>query len=277
VTATTEATGTVAVCGTGVMARGLARLCLARGMDLVLVSGSSRRAEALAAELAAQGPRRRISADPRDVGTCSVVLEATVEALGPKKEVLRRMEAGVSGVALLATTTSSLSVTELGSALEAPERFLGLHFFNPVHRMRLVEVVGGLRTSPEALDRGRTFTEAIGKHPLAVPDRAGFLVNRLLIRYLNQAARLVEAGVASVEDVDTAMRLGAGHPMGPFALIDLIGADVCLAIGSALFEEFHTTADSPSSELRRRVLLGWLGRKSGRGYYDYESGGESGS
>src|SRR5439155_25866762 len=183
---------------------------------------------------------------------------------------LAEVEQKLPSEALTATTTSSLPITELASVLARPERFLGLHFFNPVERMRLVEVVAGLETSSEAVAEALAFAEGIGKQPIRVPDQAGFLVNRLLIPYLNQAARLAESGFATFEDIDTAMCLGAGHPMGPFALIDLIGADVCLAIGSSLAREFHATADSPSPELRPRAALGWLGRKTGRGYYRYE-------
>jgi 3-hydroxybutyryl-CoA dehydrogenase len=141
-----------------------------------------------------------------------------------------------------------------------------------VNRMPLVEVVAGLRTDEAAVRRGRDFVHALGKRPLRVPDGAGFLVNRLLIPYLNQAARLAESGFATAGDVDRAMTLGAGHPMGPFALIDLIGADVVQAIGRSLEETFHRTCDAPPPELRRRVALGWLGRKNGRGYFEYPSG-----
>jgi 3-hydroxybutyryl-CoA dehydrogenase len=146
---------------------------------------------------------------------------------------------------------------------------VGIHFFNPVHRMSLVEVVPGLRTEPETVARARDFVHSVGKRPLTVPDGAGFLVNRLLIPYLNQAARLAESGYATPEDVDRAMVIGAGHPMGPFALMDLIGADVCVAIGRSLEAEYHRTSDGPTPEMLRRVSTGWLGRKTGRGYFEY--------
>jgi 3-hydroxybutyryl-CoA dehydrogenase len=259
----------IALFGTGLMGEGIARLCVEHGFPLVLLSGSPDRAEGLGKKLVEEAPDAEISTDGSEIGVCGVFIEATVEVLGAKQEILARAEEELPADALMATTTSSLSITELGSILRSPERFLGLHFFNPVARMRLVEVVAGMRTSADVVDEGRAFAESIGKHPIRVPDQAGFLVNRLLIPYLNQAARLAESGFATVEDIDTAMKLGAGHPMGPFALIDLIGADVCLAISASLSQEFHATSDSPSAELRRRAALGWLGRKTGRGYYDY--------
>jgi 3-hydroxybutyryl-CoA dehydrogenase len=260
------ASGRVGLFGTGVMANGIAVLCLENNLDVVLLSGSAKRAEAMAESL---GDGDRVSTDPAKLAGCSMFLEATTEAVEPKARALRAAEELLPPDAVLASTTSSLSITALGAALERPERMIGLHFFNPVNRMPLVEVVAGLRTDQTAVGRGRDFVHALGKRPLWVPDGAGFLVNRLLIPYLNQAARLVESGFATARDVDRAMSLGAGHPMGPFALIDLIGADVVQAIGRSLEDAFHRTSDAPPPELRRRVALGWLGRKNGRGYFEY--------
>ena len=261
------ARGGIGLFGTGVMARGIAALCLENGLFVVLMSASPPRAADLADSLQANGT---VSTDPDDLRTCSLFLEATVEALDPKARALRVGEERLPEDAILASTTSSLSITELASCLRRPERMIGLHFFNPVHRMPLVEVVAGLRTDRSALERGRDFAHALGKRPLRVPDGPGFLINRLLIPYLNQAARLAESGYATTEDIDRAMTFGAGHPMGPFGLIDLIGADVVQAIGRSLEESFHRSCDGPSPELRRRVALGWLGRKTGRGYFDYQ-------
>jgi 3-hydroxybutyryl-CoA dehydrogenase len=210
-----------------------------------------------------------VTTDPESLRECSLFLEATVEDHRPKIEALVRAERLLSEDAVLASTTSSLSITALAACLDRPERMIGLHFFNPVHRMPLVEVVAGLRTGSAAVERGRTFAHALGKRPLRVPDGSGFLVNRLLIPYLNQAVRLAGSGYASAEDIDLAMTIGAGHPMGPFALIDLIGADVCVAIARSLDDTYHRTCDAPPPDLRRRVSLGWLGRKAGRGYYAY--------
>jgi 3-hydroxybutyryl-CoA dehydrogenase len=252
--------------GTGVMARGIAELCLDNGIAVVVRSASQERAEALADSLSDKG---KISTDPADLAGCLLFLEATVEAVEPKVAALRAAEELLPPGAVVASTTSSLSITALAGGLRRPERMIGLHFFNPVARMPLVEVVAGLRTEPEAVSIGRDFAHSLGKRPLRVPDGAGFLVNRLLIPFLNQAARLAESGYATVEDVDRAMILGAGHPMGPFALIDLIGADVVAAIGRSLEDHYHRTSDAPPPELRRRIALGWLGRKSRRGYFSY--------
>jgi 3-hydroxybutyryl-CoA dehydrogenase len=261
--------GAVGVLGTGVMATSLARLCAEHGSGVVVWSRTPERAAEAARCLAEEVPGVAVSTDARDLGGCVVVLEATVEELDAKRAALAAIEPLAGPDTLVATTTSSLSITELATALARPERFVGVHFFNPVHRMRLVEVVAGLRTAPEAVERGVAFAEGLGKHPVRVPDRAGFLVNRLLIPYLNQAARLVEEGYASIEDVDMAMQLGAGHPMGPFALIDLIGADVVAAIGRSLHEEFKHLSEAPSPDLLRRIAFGWLGRKTGKGYFEY--------
>jgi 3-hydroxybutyryl-CoA dehydrogenase len=254
----------VGLFGTGVMATGIARLCLEAGMGVVILSADRTRADDLAASLAERSASDGVSTDPADLGECTFFLEATVEAVEPKTAALRLADDRLAADVVVASTTSSLSITALAASLRRPERMIGLHFFNPVHRMPLVEVVAGTRTEPASVDRGRQLAHALGKRPLPVPDRAGFLVNRLLIPYLNQAARLAESGFATVEDVDR-----AGHPLGPFGLIDLIGADVVQAIGLSLEEEFHRTCDAPPPELRRRVALGWLGRKTGRGYYPY--------
>ncbi len=259
----------IGIFGTGVMAHGIAHLCLAHRLEVVILSSSAGRAAALAATLRKETAEGRVLTGDDELPECSLFLEATVESVEAKHAVLQRVEAHLRADALMATTTSSLSITELAGALQDPERFLGLHFFNPVARMKLVEVVAGVRTTEDTVERGRHFAEGIGKRPLRLPDRAGFLVNRLLIPYLNQAARLVENGVATAEDVDRAMTLGAGHPLGPLGLIDLIGADVCQAIGASLFEEFRQPSQMPPPELRRRVALGLLGRKTGQGYHHY--------
>jgi 3-hydroxybutyryl-CoA dehydrogenase len=261
--------GSDAFLGTGVMATGIARLCAETGSAIVLRSRSPERAAEAARSVIDHVPGASVSTDETDLRGCAIVIEATVEELDAKRDALAAIEPMVAPDALLATSTSSLSITELATALERPERFVGVHFFNPVHRMLLVEVVAGMRTTQDSVDRGAAFAERLGKRPVRVPDRAGFLVNRLLIPYLNQAARLVEESYANLEDVDMAMQLGAGHPMGPFALIDLIGADVVAAIGRSLHEEFKHLSEAPSPDLLRRIALGWLGRKAGRGYYDY--------
>lgn len=249
------------------MATGIARLCLDAGMGVVVLSADRTRADELAVSLTHGSSE--VSTDPHDLEACTFFVEATVEAMEPKAAALSVAEDRLPDDVVMASTTSSLPITALAAVLRRPERMIGLHFFNPVHRMPLVEVVAGTRTLAAAVERGREVAHALGKRPLRVPDRAGFLVNRLLIPYLNQASRLAESGFGTVADIDRAMTLGAGHPLGPFGLIDLIGADVVQAIGLSLEEEFHRTCDAPPPELRRRVALGWLGRKTGRGYYPY--------
>lgn len=234
-----------------------------------MLSRSPERADELRVRLAHGGRSEAVRSGEDGLGECELFIEATVESLEAKRPVLRDAEARLPEHAIVATTTSSIPVTILAAELRAPDRFVGIHFFNPVQRMKLVEVVSGVRTAETVADRAVAFAAALGKTPIRVRDRAGFLVNALLISYLNRAARLVESGVASPEDVDRAMVLGAGHPIGPFALIDLIGADVTAAIGRTLHEESKRPGDMPSPELKRRVALGILGRKTGRGYYEY--------
>ena len=264
---------TIGVFGTGVMAHGIALICLHHGFDVVVVSGTAGRAEHLRDRLAHEAERdptpAAVTCDEAGLARAELFVEATVEEAGAKQAALARVEPALAEEALIATTTSSLSVTALGASLRRPERFLGLHFFNPVSRMKLVEVVATVVTSDDALARGRAFVDRIGKRAVAVPDRAGFIVNRLMISYLNGATRLVEGGAATVEDVDQAMKLGLAHPLGPFALIDLVGADIVAAIGRSLYEETGEALHAPSPGLLRQVASGRLGRKAGGGYHRY--------
>ena len=264
---------TIGVFGTGVMAHGIALISLHHGFDVVVLSNSAARAEHLRDRLAREVERDpnpgAVSCDESALARAELFIEATVEEMGAKEAALARVAPTMGDDAVIATTTSSLSVTALGASLRRPERFLGLHFFNPVSRMKLVEVVATVATSDATLARGRTFVDRIGKRAVAVPDRAGFIVNRLMISYLNGATRLVESGAATVEDVDQAMRLGLAHPLGPFALIDLVGADIVAAIGRSLYGETGESLHAPSPGLLRQVASGGLGRKTGRGYHQY--------
>jgi len=268
-----EAPPTVGVFGTGVMAHGVALICLHHGHNVVVLSNSTERAEHLRARLAHEverdGSPRSVTRDEGALSGAELFVEATVEEVDVKRDVLARVERLLPDRAVIATTTSSLSVTELGATLARPERFLGLHFFNPVSRMRLVEVVATSDTSRETVTRAHAFVNRIGKRPVHVPDHAGFIVNRLMSSHLNGATRLVESGAATVEDVDTAMKLGLAHPLGPFALIDLVGADIVAAIGDSLYAETKEELHAPSAGLRRQAASGHLGRKTGRGYHDY--------
>jgi 3-hydroxybutyryl-CoA dehydrogenase len=204
-----------------------------------------------------------------DLKDCDLVIEAIVEQVEAKRSAYQQVEAVVGSHCLIATNTSSLCVTELAAATSRPDRFGGLHFFNPVPMMKLVEVIRALTTTPETHEALMQFARALGKDAVSVPDRGGFIVNRLLIPYLLDAIRSHEAGLGTVEDIDTAMKLGCGHPMGPFTLLDFIGLDTTYFIANILFDEFKETRFAPPALLKRMVLAGHLGKKSGRGFYTY--------
>jgi len=206
-----------------------------------------------------------------DLEDAGVVIEAVYESIDVKRTVWGRLAEVTSAGALLATNTSSLSVTEIAAFSGRPERFCGMHFFNPVPMMALVEVVRALRSSEETVEQARAFVEGIGKTPIVCADKPGFIVNRLLVPYINDAIHALAEGVASVEEIDNAMRLGANMPIGPLQLADLVGLDVGLAASQALFEEFGDPKFRPSPLIKQMVRAGKLGRKSGEGFYDYQS------
>ena len=207
-----------------------------------------------------------------ELSDCDLVIEAITEDMGLKCALWKRLNEVCKPEAIFATNTSSLSVTEMARESGRADRFLGLHFFNPVPVMRLVEVIRALQTSEETLEKGLAFVESTGKKGVKVADTPGFIVNRLLVPYLNDAARVYEQGLASAEDIDNAMKLGAGHPMGPLALIDLIGLDVAMWVGDILFAELKEPRFAPPPIIRRMVRAGYLGRKTGKGFYEYPSG-----
>lgn len=204
---------------------------------------------------------------------CDLVIEAIVEDLEEKRRTYRSLEEVVQEKALFASNTSSLTITELAMATNRPDRFVGLHFFNPVPVMKLVEVVRTLLTSDEAFQSAMSFVESLGKQPVAARDNSGFIVNRLLVPYLLDAVRAYEEGVGSVEDIDHAMKLGCGYPMGPFTLLDFVGLDTTYSIANIMFEEYREKRFAPPPLLKQMVLAGRLGRKSGRGFYDYSDAG----
>jgi 3-hydroxybutyryl-CoA dehydrogenase len=203
---------------------------------------------------------------------CQLIIEALPEELDLKKDHLRRLDSLCPASTLLASNTSSLIITELAACTSRPEKVIGLHFFNPAPAMDLVEVVKTPFTSRETLQTIQNFVASLSKTPILAPDRSGFVVNRLLIPYLLDAISAVESGLASTEDIDKAMRLGCGHPMGPLALSDFIGLDVLLHISEVMFHEYRESRFAPPPLLRRMVLAGWLGKKTGRGFYDYRGG-----
>jgi 3-hydroxybutyryl-CoA dehydrogenase len=213
--------------------------------------------------------RVRYVDDLAEVKDCHLIIEAVVEDAEVKLEYFRRIGEHVSDDALLASNTSSIPIAGLASAVTNPGRVLGLHFFSPAPVMALVEVVSALGTGEDALARATAFVRSLGKTPIATKDRSGFIVNMLLIPYLMAAVRMLEDGFATREDIDAGMKLGCGHPMGPLALCDFIGLDVLYAICDSLYEEFKRPEYAPPPLLKRMLVTGWLGRKSGRGFYEY--------
>ena len=207
----------------------------------------------------------------KDVGDSDLVIEAITENLPAKLEVFRTLDEVTRDEVVLATNTSSLPVVQMATATGRPDRIVGMHFFNPPPVMKLLELVRALTTSDETLEFARAYGEKLGKTTVVAKDRAGFIVNYLLTTYLNAAVRMYEEGFASKEDIDNAVKLGLGHPMGPLELLDLIGLDTMLSVGDVLYEEFKTVDFAAPPLARRMVQAGFLGRKSGKGFYDYSS------
>ena len=278
---------TVGVVGTGTMATGIAEACAKAGFTVVVRGRSAEKAQhAVAAvdaslakavekgklETAARdeiAARLSATADLAELGDCDLVIEAVAEDLAVKRDLFAQIDAVAKPEALLATTTSSLPVIDCAMATARPERVVGIHFFNPVRAMRLVELVSTPRTADDAMVEARAFTEKIDKHAVLCRDQAGFIVNALLFPYLNDAVKMLEEGYATAHDIDTAMKLGCGHPMGPFELMDVVGLDVTLQICKALHAEFREPGFTPAALLGYMVSAGYLGRKAGRGFYVY--------
>jgi 3-hydroxybutyryl-CoA dehydrogenase len=277
----------VGIIGSGIMGSGIAEVAAKSGFEVVLRSRQQATADATLAALeksltkqvdkgkldeadktAALG-RVTATSSLNDLADCDLVIESVVEDLTTKKELFRELNHICKDDAILATNTSTLPVIEMAMETHKPEFVCGVHFFNPAPMMSLVEIVRTLVTSDETIVRVREFAEACGKSPVEVKDRAGFIVNALLFPYLNNAVRMLENGTATMEDIDVAMKGGCNFPMGPFALLDLVGLDTSLAILEALYEEFRDPNFAPVPLLRRMVVAGHLGRKSGRGFYDY--------
>jgi 3-hydroxybutyryl-CoA dehydrogenase len=204
-----------------------------------------------------------------DLADCDLVIEAIIENLERKKELFGELDRIVKPQGVLASNTSSLSITEMMTATKRGARFLGLHFFNPVPLMKPVEVVKTVVTDPAILELGLDFARKVGKTPILTSDRAGFIVNRLLVPYLVDAVRALEGGAGTIEDIDQGMKLGCNHPMGPFALLDFVGIDTTYYIAEILFNEYRETRFAPPPLLKRMVLAGMYGRKTGKGFYDY--------
>jgi 3-hydroxybutyryl-CoA dehydrogenase len=279
--------GTVGVLGAGLMGHGIAQVVAQAGYDVVLrevdddrlAKGVGRIEKQLARAVEkgkleqgdADAVRGRIAptTDYGELARCDLVIEAITEDLGLKLEMWRELDGIVKPEAWFATNTSSLAVVDQASATSRPERFLGLHFFNPAQVMTLVEVIRAVTTSDEAFEAGLEFASSLGKQPVQTRDSAGFIVNRLLVPYMLDAIRAYEEGVGSIAEIDAAMKAGAGHPMGPLALADFVGLDTMGAICDVLFDEFRERRFARPPLLRKMLSAGWHGRKSGMGFYDY--------
>jgi len=242
--------------------KGLAKI--QRSLDKAVEKGKLEEAQRDAAHGRLTG-----TVDLDALADCDLVVEAIVENLEEKRKTLKSLEEVVHDDAIFASNTSSLTITQLAMATKRPDRFVGLHFFNPVPVMKLVEVVRTLMTSDAAFEDAFEFVRSLGKEPVACRDNSGFIVNRLLVPYLLDAIRAYEEGVGSVEDIDTAMKLGCGYPMGPFTLLDFVGLDTTYYIANIMFEEYREKRFAPPPLLKQMVAAGRLGRKSGRGFYDH--------
>jgi 3-hydroxybutyryl-CoA dehydrogenase len=278
---------TVGVVGSGIMGSGLVEVAARSGFDVIVRSRSKQGAEAVVAgvtkNLDKQVAKGKLEQSERDgvlaritatdhlgrLAECDLVIESVVEDLATKRELFAELEQIVKADGILATNTSTLPVVEMAVATQRPDRVCGIHFFNPAPMMKLVEVVRPLTASDDTIKSAMAFATACGKDAIEVTDRAGFVVNALLFPYLNNAVRMLEQGTASKEDIDTAMQGGCNFPMGPLALLDLVGLDTSLAILDALYDEFRDPNYSAQPLLRRMVTAGHLGRKSGIGFYDY--------
>jgi 3-hydroxybutyryl-CoA dehydrogenase len=277
----------IGIIGSGIMGSGMAEVAARAGHDVVLRSRRLNTAEvtvaAMQAGLAKQVAKGKLDQADADAITarvtatesldalagCDIVIESVVEDLATKLELFRELDEAVPDAAVLATNTSTLPVVEIAAATSRPERVCGIHFFNPAPMMKLVEIIRPITASDATITLAAEFAAGCGKDIVHVADRAGFIVNALLFPYLNNAIRMLEAGTASMADIDTAMKGGCNFPMGPFALLDLVGLDTSLSILTALYDEFADSNYAPHPRLKRMVAAGHLGRKSGHGFYSY--------
>jgi 3-hydroxybutyryl-CoA dehydrogenase len=277
----------VGVLGCGLMGAGIAEVSARAGFDTVVREVSEEVIDKgmarIRGSLGKAVEKGKLDAGERDkalgrlqgvvdvgaLADCDLVIEAIIENLDEKRRTFGALDAVAKEGAIFASNTSSLTITQIAMSTKRPDRFVGLHFFNPVPVMKLVEVVRTLLTSDEAYEAVFEVVRAFGKEPVAARDNSGFIVNRLLVPYLVDAIRALEEGVGSVEDIDKAMQLGCGYPMGPFTLLDFVGLDTTLYIANIMFDEYREKRFAPPPLLKQMVLAGRLGRKSGRGFYDH--------
>ncbi len=277
----------VGVVGCGLMGSGIAQVCaqagyetIVREVDEALVDKGLGRIRSFLAKAVERGKATQDDVDEvlgrltgttelGDMADCDLVIEAVTEDIEIKRQTYAALDEACKASTIFASNTSSLSITEMAVLTKRPDRFIGLHFFSPVQLMKLVEVIYTLLTDQAVVEAGQSFGESIGKTPVVTKDRTGFIVNRLLVPYMLDAIRVLDEGLASAEDIDNAMKLGCGYPMGPLALLDFVGLDTKYYIANIMFEEFRTPQFAPPPLLKRMVLAGHHGRKSGRGFYDY--------
>lgn len=280
---------TIAVIGAGLMGRGIAQVAAMAGCRVLVHDSDPQQwptaLETITASLDKFVEKAKLTAAARAsalsllefhaaldaVAEAELVIEAIVEQLDAKRELWRRLEQICPATTVFASNTSSLTIVDQAAGLDHPERLVGLHFFNPVPMMQLVEVVRSVRTAPEAIEQAEAFVRAVDRTPVACRDESGFVVNRLLVPFLLDAVRALEHGTGTVADIDTAMTLGAGHPMGPLALLDFVGLDTVVHIGEIMFDQYREPRFAPPPLLRRMVATGYLGRKNGKGFYDWST------
>ncbi len=282
----------VGVLGCGLMGSGIAQVCAQAGYETLVREVSDQLCEkgigGIGKQLGKAVEKGKLAAEDReatmgrlrgttrleDLKDCDIVIEAVVEDLEVKNEMWRTLDAACGPDTIFASNTSSLTIADMAAATKRPERMVGLHFFNPVPVMKLVEVVKTIATDQAVFDTAFAFAKSLGKEPIVCKDNSGFVVNLLLVPYMMDAIRALEQGVATIEDIDKGMRLGTGYPMGPFVLSDFVGLDTLDKIGGIMYQEYNEKRYASPPLLRRMVSLGYFGRKSGKGFYDYTTGGD---
>lgn len=277
----------VCVVGTGTMGSGIAQVFATKGFEVIIYATKEKSAER-AYNYADKSLKKQVekgkieesfknevmsrihtTLNLEDAKDCDLIIEAVLENMDLKKELFGKLDEICKEDCIFATNTSSLSITEMAASTRRPDKFIGMHFFNPAPVMKLIEIIRGIATSDETFNKIREMSINIGKDPVEVKEAAGFVVNRILIPMINEAVGILAEGIAKVEDIDKAMKLGANHPMGPLELADFIGNDVNLAIMETLYNETGDTKYRPHPHLRKMVRAGYLGRKTGKGFYDY--------